>query len=87
MWIERDFTNKIKEAVKTRPVVLLTGVRQAGKSSLLQRLFPDAEYVTLDKIVLAAEAEENPTMFLGRFKNQVIIDEIQYASDPYPPVQ
>jgi predicted AAA+ superfamily ATPase len=79
MWIERDYSAKIKEAVKTRPVVLLTGVRQAGKSSLLQRLFSDAEYVTLDRIVLAAEAEENPTSFLGRFKKQVIIDEIQYA--------
>lgn len=79
MWIERDYSAKIKEAVKTRPVVLLTGVRQAGKSSLLQRLFSDAEYVTLDRIVLAAEAEENPTSFLGRFQKQVIIDEIQYA--------
>ncbi|MEN8158342.1 MAG: ATP-binding protein [Bacteroidota bacterium] len=79
MWIERDYSNKIKEAVKTRPVVLLTGVRQAGKSSLLQRLLTDAEYVTLDRIILAEEAEENPTLFLNRFKNQVIIDEIQYA--------
>lgn len=79
MWIERDYTDKIKEAVKSRPVILLTGVRQAGKSSLLQRLFKDAEYVTLDRITLAEEAEENPTLFLERFKNQVIIDEIQYA--------
>ena len=79
MWIERDYTDKIKEAVKSRPVILLTGVRQAGKSSLLQRLFTDAEYVTLDRILLAEEAEENPTLFLERFKNQVIIDEIQYA--------
>ena len=79
MWIERDYSDKIKEAVNTRPVVLLTGVRQAGKSSLLQRLFTDAEYVTLDRIILAEEAEENPTLFLDRFKNQVIIDEIQYA--------
>ncbi|MEN8251334.1 MAG: ATP-binding protein [Bacteroidota bacterium] len=79
MWIERDYSDKIKAAVKTRPVVLLTGIRQAGKSSLLQRIFKDAEYVTLDRIVLAEEAEENPTSFLDRFKNQVIIDEIQYA--------
>jgi len=79
MWIERNYSDKIKEEVKTRPVVLLTGVRQAGKSSLLQRLLKDAEYVTLDRILLAEEAEENPTYFLDRFKNQVIIDEIQYA--------
>lgn len=79
MWINRNHTEKIKKAVKTRPAVLLTGVRQVGKSSLLQRLFKDAEYVTLDKIILAEEAEENPAKFLNRFDKQVIIDEIQYA--------
>lgn len=79
MWIERCNTQKIESAVKTRSVVLLTGVRQAGKSSLLKKLFKDAEYVTLDRLVYAEEAEENPTKFLSRFKKQVIIDEIQYA--------
>jgi predicted AAA+ superfamily ATPase len=73
MWIERDYAVKIKAAVKSRPVVLLTGIRQAGKSSLLQRLFSDAEYITLDRILLAEEAEENPTLFLNRFQKQVII--------------
>lgn len=79
MWIERDYNVKIKEAVESRPVVLLTGIRQAGKSSLLKRIFGDAEYITLDKILLAEEAEENPTVFLNRFQKQVIIDEVQYA--------
>jgi predicted AAA+ superfamily ATPase len=79
MWIERSYTSKIEEAVKSRSVVLLTGVRQSGKSSLLQKLFPEADYITLDRIVFAEEAEENPTAFLNRFKKQVIIDEIQYA--------
>lgn len=32
MWIERTFSEKINEAEATRPVVLLTGVRQAGKA-------------------------------------------------------
>lgn len=79
MWIERDHSVNILEAVRTRPVVLLTGVRQVGKSSLLLNLFPDAEYVTLDKMLTAAEAQENPERFLERFKKQVILDEIQYA--------
>jgi hypothetical protein len=79
MWIERYYSEIIKEAVRTRPVILLTGIRQAGKSSLLQRLFADAEYVTLDRLLIAEEAEENPRIFLDRFKKRVIIDEIQYA--------
>jgi len=79
MWIARKNTERIEEGIKTRPVVLLTGVRQVGKSSLLQKLFKETEYVTLDKIILAEEAEANPTKFLDRFKQQVIIDEVQYA--------
>lgn len=79
MWIERDYSEIIEQAVKERPVILLTGIRQAGKSSLLKRLFPDTEYVTLDRLLLAEEAEENPSIFLDRFEKQVIIDEIQYA--------
>jgi predicted AAA+ superfamily ATPase len=79
MWIERNHTDKIEKAAKSRPVVLLTGVRQAGKSSLLKKLFGNAEYITLDKVLPAQEAEENPTKFLNRFDKQVIIDEIQYA--------
>ena len=79
MWIERSDSEKIINAVKTRPDILFTGFRQAGKSSLLQRLFKDAQYVTLDRILLAEEATENPGKFLQRFNKQVIIDEIQYA--------
>ena len=79
MWIERRNTKKIEEAVKTRPVVLLTGARQVGKSSLLKKLFADAQYITLDKVIFAEEAEQNPMQFLNRFENQAIIDEIQYA--------
>ena len=63
MWIERNNTQKILDAVKSKPVLLLTGVRQVGKSSLLQRLFKEAEYVTLDRILIAEEAEENPEKF------------------------
>lgn len=65
----------------TRPAVLLSGMRQAGKSSLLRKLFPSATYITLDDMLIAREATEQPKHFLGRFSNdaQVIIDEIQYA--------
>jgi predicted AAA+ superfamily ATPase len=59
MWIKRNYTVKLLNAVQTRPVVLLTSIRQAGKSSLLQKLFPNADYITLDKVLLAEEAEMN----------------------------
>lgn len=79
MWFKRLLENKLWQALKSRPVVLLTGARQTGKISLLQHELPDTEYVTLDYIAKAEEAENNPSFFLNQFKNQVILDEIQYA--------
>lgn len=79
MWIDRLLNASIVKACETRPVVLLTGARQTGKSSLLQRMFPHAEYVTLDRVVMAEEAEANPSQFLDRFDGPVILDEVQYA--------
>ncbi len=79
MWIDRSLKTRIEEACLSRPAILVTGARQTGKSSLLQRMFPAANYVTLDRVIVAAEAEENPSRFLDRYKGQTIIDEVQYA--------
>lgn len=79
MWIERQTKKAIEEACGARPAILLTGARQTGKSSLLQKMFPDAAYVTLDHVPSAAEAEANPDRFLDRFSGPVILDEVQYA--------
>jgi predicted AAA+ superfamily ATPase len=79
MWIPRLHENTINKAVAQRPSVLLTGARQTGKSSLLKQMFPDYTYVTLDRMLMASEAQESPDMFLKRFQGPVIIDEIQYA--------
>ncbi|MFA7257112.1 MAG: ATP-binding protein [Kiritimatiellales bacterium] len=79
MWIDRKTKNAIVEACGARPAILLTGARQTGKSSLLQKMFPDAAYVTLDHVPSADEAEANPDRFLNRFSGSVILDEVQYA--------
>ena len=42
-------------------------------------MFPEADYVSLDRPATAAEAESNPNLFLSAFEGQVIIDEVQYA--------
>lgn len=62
------------------PVVLMTGPRQVGKTTLLQHLCePKRKYVTLDDPNLRALAQEDPGLFLQRFEPPVLIDEIQYA--------
>ncbi len=81
MWIERSKQLSIKELSKSRPVILLTGARQTGKSSLLLREFPDAEYVTFDHLRNVEAASESPDFFLNQLDNHdtVILDEIQYV--------
>jgi predicted AAA+ superfamily ATPase len=60
MWIERLIEPVVLDRAKTRPVVVLTGARQTGKTSLVKRLFPDHGYVSLDLPSEAEQAEHDP---------------------------
>ena len=79
MWVNRLIKDKILMAARSRPVVFLTGVRQSGKSSLLQKELPQADYVSFDHLSQIDAASDSPGFFLNRFSNQVILDEIQYV--------
>jgi predicted AAA+ superfamily ATPase len=79
MWIPRDIEPRLRRAARTRPVLVLTGARQTGKTSTLLRLFPDHGFVSLDLPTEAEQAEKEPAAFLSRHPAPAIIDEIQYA--------
>jgi predicted AAA+ superfamily ATPase len=79
MWIEREFEDIVRRSAEERPALILTGARQTGKTSLLKRVFPNANYVTLDIPRNAAEAEESGETFLEKHPSPLIVDEIQYA--------
>ena len=79
MWIDRRIELLLLQRAATRPVVVLTGARQTGKTSLMRRLFPDHAFVTLDLPSEAEQAERDPDTFLGRHPPPVIVDEVQYA--------
>lgn len=79
MWIERHAERLLRQRAATRPVVVLTGARQTGKTSLVRRLFPDHGFVSLDLPSEAEQAERDPGSFLARHPPPVIIDEVQYA--------
>jgi hypothetical protein len=66
MWIERTIAPRLLRLASTRPVLVLTGARQTGKTALLRRLFPEHHYVTLDLPSEAAQAEHDPEAFLAR---------------------
>jgi predicted AAA+ superfamily ATPase len=79
MWIKRDIENRLRHSARTRPVVVLTGARQTGKTSTFRRLFPRLAFVSLDLPTEAEQAEKEPDAFLLRHHTPVIIDEVQYA--------
>jgi len=79
MWIPRDVEAGLRRAARTRPVVVLTGARQTGKTSTLRRLFPKHGFVSLDLPTEAEQAEKEPAAFLRRHPPPAIIDEVQYA--------
>lgn len=79
MWIEREISAELKNAAATFPVVALVGPRQVGKTSILERMFPDYNYVSLDVAVNAEAAETRPREFLQQHVPPVVVDEVQYA--------
>src|SRR5580692_859227 len=79
MWIPRAVEPRLQHSAKTRPVVVLTGARQTGKTSTFLRLFPKHGFVSLDLPTEAEQAEKEPGTFLQRHSPPVLIDEVQYA--------
>jgi predicted AAA+ superfamily ATPase len=79
VWIQRTIENRLRHSVKTRPVLVLTGARQTGKTATLRHLFPNCAFVSLDLPTEAEQAEKEPALFLQRHSPPVLIDEVQYA--------
>jgi predicted AAA+ superfamily ATPase len=77
-YITRWMEGVIADAFKSNPVVILTGPRQVGKSTLLEQspFFRDWRYLTLDDADVLAQAKEDPKGLLWEDK-PTIIDEVQ----------
>ena len=77
---EREAKEAIKKVSNSFKVLLVTGPRQVGKTTLLLSMKPDnMEYVTLDDEVLRNQAINDPKMFLEEHPAPLFIDEVQYA--------
>ena len=82
MNIKRTLSDHTLEVSKHFKVVLLTGPRQVGKTTLLRKLAgQERSYVTLDDLNARALAQEDPATFVNRLSYPVLIDEVQYAPD------
>lgn len=79
--IARLIQPAVSKALVQFPVVVLTGARQVGKTTLARWLRPDATYVTLDDPARAAAARLTPDAFLSNLSRPIVLDEVQYAPE------
>jgi len=86
-YFARDIESRVLSAARQLPAVLVTGARQAGKSTLLRHLFPKYRYVNLDDPQLRALGTSDPALLLSTNPPPVIIDEIQYAPQLLPHIK
>lgn len=85
MYYQRTIEKTIRNVSATFPVLLLTGPRQVGKSTLLERMAePERKRVSLDNPTVRALAQTDPELFLQRYAPPVLIDEVQYAPQLFP---
>ena len=82
MYYNRILEQTIIKTSKTFPVVLVTGPRQVGKTTLLTKIAEkNRTIVSLDSPTIRGLAKEDPELFLQRYKPPVLIDEVQYAPE------
>lgn len=78
--IDREAENTINEVAQAFKVLLVTGPRQVGKTTLLKSIMPDnMNYVSLDDKLTRELAQNDPKLFLEEHPYPLLIDEVQYA--------
>jgi hypothetical protein len=84
--INRSIENKIRLLSEKFPVVIVTGPRQSGKTTLIKSMFPGYRYESLEDPDTRLFAQSDPRRFLG-FREKIVIDEVQRVPDLFSYIQ
>ncbi len=85
MYIKRVIEKTIEKMKNEFPVIVISGARQVGKSTMLQMIKEEnMKYVTLDDLDARNLALSDPKYFLEQYSYPLLIDEIQYAPNLLP---
>jgi len=83
--IKRTLSSSIEQASQSFKVIMVTGPRQVGKTTILEEMQKgQRSYVTLDDLSQRVSAQEDPASFIERLQLPVLIDEVQYAPNLFP---
>jgi len=82
MFYERTIEKTLRSVSASFPVLMLTGPRQVGKTTILNKIADsNRQTVSLDNPTIRAFAKQQPELFLQRYAPPVLIDEVQYAPE------
>ncbi len=81
MYFHRHLEPVVERIAARKPVLILTGARQVGKSTMLKEVFRDINYITMNRPLVRESAKDNPSLFFEANKPPVIVDEIQKAAE------
>ena len=88
MYITRHMEKPVMELNEQYPVLLLTGPRQVGRTTMLEHLIEvegkGRKKVSLDDLTLRELAKTDPKMFFQLYQPPLLIDEVQYAPELFP---
>jgi hypothetical protein len=89
MTYPRYLKTKLLQSISASPVVLLTGGRQTGKTTLVTEISKEKSFsfITLDNLRYLTAAREDPMGILESYKNPLIIDEVQRAPEIGLPIK
>ena len=86
---KRNLFSRLLESMSTSFVVLLTGARQTGKTTLMERIVKEKGYTysTFDDLRTLAAAKEDPIGFISDLKKPTILDEVQRVPEVFLPIK
>lgn len=87
VYLERKITPAIRRGAQYYPVVVLTGPRQAGKSTLCRHIFTDYRKYNLEDVALRENINDDPKGFIANCGDEVVIDEVQHIPDLFSYIQ
>ena len=77
----RSSVELLKRSLRGYPIVVVTGPRQAGKSTLLRQTLPDWQMLSLEDLDMREFAQNDPRAFLQRYPAPLVIHEAQRVPD------
>ena len=83
-YLKRHLEENLAQYAKFFKIILITGARQVGKSTMLAKVLPDIKTFVFDPIQDIYGARQDPDLFLDTYPPPLILDEIQFVPELLP---